>query len=350
MKDKLLNKLGLTLRFSLSVFCTFLITALIVAAIGYALISSGVIYQIAHRGLFVLMLAILLTSVLIGTAISFMVSPASLRPTRKIIAAMDKLADGDFSARLDISHPPELKRLGDSFNSMAEELGGIELLRTDFINNFSHEFKSPITSIKGFAEILKYGDLTDEERDEYLDIVISESKRLTVMASNVLELSKVETQTILSEITDFDLGEQIRYCILLLEPKWEKKGLAFSADMQDVVCRGDYELLSQVWINLMDNAIKFTPEGGAVDITLKQDEKNAVVTIKDSGCGIPEEAISRVFDKFYQVNISRSTEGNGLGLTLVKRIIELHGGTIYCRSKPGEGTEFEVRLAARINN
>lgn len=344
-REKTHSRLGLTLWFSMMMFCILLVTTFIVAIILYILMSNGLISLSDHRGLYIPII-VLLSCVLVGTAVSFLAGPVSLKPTRKIITAMNRLASGDFSARLELGRPqlPELKKLADSFNGMAEELGSIELLRTDFINNFSHEFKTPITSIKGFAEILKYEDLTPEERNEYLDIVISESRRLADMASNVLELSKVETQTILSDKTRFDLGEQIRYCILLLEPKWDKKGLSFSADMQDVYCLGDYELLSQVWINLMDNAIKFTPEGGSVDITLKSEGNVVELTVKDSGCGIPEQAQSRIFDKFYQANTSHSTEGNGLGLTLAKRIVKLHGGEITCRSTPGEGTEFVVKL------
>jgi signal transduction histidine kinase len=229
---------------------------------------------------------------------------------------------------------------------MAEELGGIEILRTDFINNFSHEFRTPIVSIKGFAEILKDDELSKEERNEYLDIVIEESTRLTVLASNVLNLSKVEAQTILTDRQPFNVGEQIRQCVLLLHSKLEKKDISFTANVQDYKVLGNKEMLNQVWLNLLDNAIKFTPEHGEIGVTMRQIEDKVEITFRDNGAGISHNALPRVFDKFYQQDTSHSTAGNGLGLTIVRKIIELHNGTITCDSAPLQGTTFTMLLPA----
>jgi len=344
MKHKLRNRIGLTLLFSVVIFLTFLISASIVAWIGFLTIRIGGMEQLGGFGRFSLILIVLLASVIIGTIISPILGRIALAPIRKVIAAINRLADGDFTTRLSVGGPPEIRELSNSFNRMAEELGSIELLRTDFINNFSHEFKTPIMSIKGFAEMLKYGDLTEEERNEYLDIVIKESNRLATLATNVLDLSKIEKQTILSDRQEFDLGEQLRRCILMLESKWVQKQLSLSVEIQDVKYIGNEDLLGQVWLNLLDNAVKFTPEGGDISILLEREAENAVFVIHDNGTGISEEAMSHIYEKFYQGDTSHATAGNGLGLTLAKKVIELHGGSIACRSTLCEGTEFTVLL------
>lgn len=343
-KPRLMQRIGLTITFAFVVFLIFLITNIIVGSLSYLLYERGLATITHKRDVSILVFTVLAACTIVGLVVSLMIGSLSLKSTREFIQGMSRLADGDFSVRLDIRRPGEMRTLAVNFNIMAEELGGIELLRTDFVNNFSHEFKTPIMSIKGFAEMLKYEDLTKAERDEYLDIVISEAGRLAEIASNVLDLSKVEAQTVLTETEPFDLAEQIRHCILLLEAKWEEKKLDFSAEMEDITCVGNEELLSQVWINLMDNAIKFTPEGGSVTVILRKAGDDIVVKIRDSGCGIPENAQKKIFDKFYQADSSRATKGNGLGLTLSKRIIALHGGDISCESMPGEWTEFTVLL------
>lgn len=344
MKHSLQKRIGLSLIFSLAVFVTFVITAFIVAITGFFIISSGAAESFSSHNGFIGIVVILLASIMVGTFVSPIMGHVALKPIRKAIAATNQLAGGDFSTRLDITHPPEFRVLADSFNRMAEELGGIELLRTDFVNNFSHEFKTPIVSIKGFAEMLKSNELTQEERDEYLDIVIGESSRLATLATNVLNLSKVENQTILSDRQIFNLGEQIRRCILMLESKWEQKKLSFSIYVQDIRCLGNEELLSQVWLNLLDNALKFTPEGGKISVTLGMESERAKFILCDNGTGISADAAAHIFDKFYQADTSHAMSGNGLGLTLAKRIIELHAGSIECKSKLGEGTEFTVLL------
>ncbi|KAI7256618.1 hypothetical protein KC345_g10955 [Hortaea werneckii] len=294
----------------------------------------------------VLTLIILIACIIIGTVTSGLASRRMLKSIRTFIDATNQLAGGDFSTRLRLNNPPEFKILSANFNRMADELGGIEILRTDFVNNFSHEFRTPIVSIKGFAEILKDDELSKDERNEYLDIVIEESSRLATLASNVLNLSKVEAQTILTDRLPFNVGEQIRQCVLLLHPKLTKKDISLQANVQDYEVLGNKEMLSQVWLNLLDNAIKFTPEHGEIEISMRQDRINIEITFRDNGTGISAAALPRVFDKFYQQDTSHSSAGNGLGLTIVRKITQLHGGTIRCDSVPMQGTTFTLLLPA----
>lgn len=346
MKKVRFNRIGLTIAFSFLTFSIFVITAVIISFIVLLSVKTGLIDISQPHSRIFFMLIPLLFSVAIGTMVSFITGPVFLKPIRKIIDATNKLARGDFSVRLNITRTPELVELSESFNQMAEELGGIEVLRSDFVNNFSHEFKTPIVSIKGFAEILKHDDLTKEERDEYLDIIIDESVRLASLATNVLYMSKIETQSILTERYDFNAGEHLRQCILLLESKFSKKNIEITADIQDFNIRGNKEMLSQVWVNLLDNAIKFSHEEGTVEVVLRQESSEAVAIIKDSGCGIDENSKKHIFDKFYQADTSHATSGNGIGLTVAKKIIDLHGGTITFESEPHRGTAFCVRLPA----
>jgi len=335
------GRLILPVLFSVIVFIIFLITSAIIMLVSVILLQSGAINlaKLSRQEPIVPFALMLLLSILIGTVVSFIISRIPLRPIRRVIDAINRLAAGDFSVRLSTTTAPTFRELVESFNRMAEELGGIELLRTDFINNFSHEFKTPIVSIKGFAEELKHDDLSKEQRDEYLDIIIAESSRLASLATNVLNLSKIEQQVILTDQKAFNLTEQVRRCILLFENKWEKKHISLNVEMEELSYTGSEELLNQIWLNLID-----TPQGGVIGIRLSKSGDALQFVIADDGCGISEEALSRVFDKFYQADPARAGSGNGIGLTVAKRIAELHGGTISCRSQEGVGTEFTVTL------
>ena len=238
-----------------------------------------------------------------------------------------------------------MKELADSFNKMAEELENTEMLRSEFINNFSHEFKTPIVSIAGFAKLLKRGDLTEEQREEYLDIIEEESLRLSRMATNVLNLTRVENQAILTNVTEFNLSEQLRGCVLLLERKWEKKGLSFQLEFGEYMISANEELLREVWINLLDNAIKFSPDGAVIEVEIREYDGTIWVSVANMGSVIPEESIEKIFHKFYQVDESHSLEGSGVGLAIVKRVLTLYQGSISVRS--GEGrTVFTAELPA----
>ena len=321
-----------------------LITTVITGVLMYISFALGILNEKNITDIMVLPIITLVSCILIGVVVSACSSRAVLKNVREFIEATDKLSRGDFSARLNIRKPPEFRILSKNFNTMAEELGSIEVLRTDFINNFSHEFKTPIISIKGFAEILKDDDLSKEERNEYLDIIIEESKRLTSLATNVLNLSKIETQAILKEKQMFNIGEQIRQSILLLDSKFQSKNISLDINIEDCNIYANKKMLNQVWLNLLYNAIKFNNENGLVSVNMKKKEKEILITIIDSGIGISKEVVSKIFDKFYQEDTSHSTKGNGLGLTIVKKIIELHGGTIECESIVSKGTKFTIIL------
>ncbi len=344
MKERPFHKVGLTILFSLVVLVIFLITGLLVVLMGLLAIHTGALNHFGLRTEFPVLLAALVASVIIGTAVSLVVGRIPLRPVRDMINATNKLAGGDFSARISANFTPELRELRDSFNRMAEELGSIELLRRDFINNFSHEFKTPIVSIKGFAELLKAGDLPMAERAEYLDIIVRESTRLTTLATNVLNLSKVGNQVILTDRKAYELSEQVRRCILTLQAVWEHKDIQFELEMEEVRVTANEELLSQVWLNLIDNAVKFSPQGGRIEVRLAREGTRVSVAVRDHGTGVDEKDLPHIFEQYYKGEASRSAPGNGLGLALCQRITALHGGEIRCDSQPGSGTEFTVRL------
>ena len=287
---------------------------------------------------------LLLTSLLAGVALTVIASRVPLKPVRQLIAAINELADGNFHVRIHLDLTQEFVKLSESFNRMAQELENTELLRSDFINNFSHEFKTPIVSLRGFAKILKSDTLTREERDEYLDIIISESNRLSQLSTNVLNLSKIEKMSILSDMESFDLSEEVRQSVLLLESKWQKKDLELFIDMDELEYRGNKALLNQVWINLIDNAIKFSPQNGKIKLKLHRKKDQVVFQILDNGCGMDEETKNHIFDRFYQGDSSHTAEGNGIGLTVVEKIVHLHKGQIRVVSEAGIGTTFTVNL------
>ena len=288
-----------------------------------------------------------LISLPVGAVIAFSVTNIPLQPLRVLIERMHALANGQFGTRLQprglLWRYPAYKELSDTFNTLAEELEDTELLRSDFINNFSHEFKTPIVSIAGFAKLLQRGNLTEEQRQEYLEIIENESMRLSYMATNVLNLTKVENQAILTDLTEFNLAEQIRDCILLLINKWEAKQLDLRLEMDELYIHASEELLKQVWINLLHNAIKFTPEGGLIEVSTHDQGGAIAVSITNHGSEIPPEAMDRIFNKFYQADESHAAEGNGVGLAIVKRVTELHNGTVTVTSE-NNVTTFTVTL------
>lgn len=324
-------------------------TVLVALAGLLVLVQTGVItvewIENLNTGRMILLLAAVDT--FIGFAVVITATTIPLRPVSNLIRQMNRLASGDFEARLKfgrlLTSHPAFAELTDSFNKMAEELGNTEMLRNDFINNFSHEFKTPIVSVAGFAKVLKRGGLTPEQQAEYLNIIEAESLRLSYMATNVLNLTRIENQSILTNVSRFNLSEQIRSCILLLEHKWAPKELEWKLDFGEHEAEGNEELLKQVWINLIDNAVKFSAEGDTVEIRLAETEQEIEVSVINSGPTIPEEAQEKIFNKFYQADESHSSEGNGVGLAIVKRVMQLHGGRTMVHSEGGI-TEFAVGL------
>lgn len=271
------------------------------------------------------------------------------KPIRRIAESARQIAGGDFTVRLQPirkdGKKDEIEVLIEDFNKMAEELSTIETLKTDFISNVSHELKSPLSVIQSYATAIQDDTLTSEVRRNYGKIIVEAAKKLSELVTNILKINKLENQEIFPVAEPYALGEQLRECVLGFEELWEKKNISFIGDdIDDVVVSYDKTLIQLVWNNLISNAIKFTDEGGEVDISLKNTDNFAVVTIKDTGCGMSEETAARIFDKFYQGDTSHSTEGNGLGLTLVKKVIDIIDGKISVTSKLNEGTVFTVKL------
>ena len=277
---------------------------------------------------------------------TFLISRYPMKPVNNLLDIMKRLASGDFTVRIKIPKPwdkhPGIVELSDSFNKMAEELQGTEMLRSDFINNFSHEFKTPIVSIAGFAKLLKHEQLTPQQA-EYVKIIEEESLRLSAMATNVLNMTKVENQSILTDVSTYNLSEQLRSCILLLSSKWEKKEIEFSIDFQEHDITGNEELLKHVWINLIDNAVKFSPRNGNVTVSIADYIGFVEVSIINKGIEIAPEHQQKIFNKFYQADESHSTQGNGVGLAIVKKVVDLHEGMVTVHSENGV-TMFSVRL------
>ncbi len=287
----------------------------------------------------------LLCTVIDGVRRKFMVE----RPVRRIVEGASRLMQGDFSARIEPWHGID-ERSGfdtiiDYFNRMAEELSGVETLRTDFIANVSHELKTPLAVMQNYGTLLQAPELPNEQRLEYARAITEQSRRLADLISNILKLDRLENQQIYPAAKRYDLGEQLAECLLQFEDTWEKKSIDIQTDLEEeIYVESDEELLSLVWNNLFSNALKFTEPGGTVSLTLRAEENYALVTVSDTGCGIPPEVGKHIFEKFYQGDTSHATQGNGLGLALVRRVVDIVGGDISVESEAGKGSAFTVKI------
>ena len=290
-----------------------------------------------------------LVSVILGGVLSIATCNFFIKKIRRLSQGMKEISKGNFKARLNENDKDGVKtefgEIERTFNQMASDLDGIEMFRNDFINNFSHEFKTPIVSIRGFAKQLRNENLPEETKKEYVDIIVSESTRLANMSSNILLLTKLENQQIVSEKTMFSLDEQIRSSILLLDKEWGDKNIEFNLDnISDIKYNFNEEMLSHVWINLISNAIKFSKEGGTITISLLEDNDFVKFKIRDDGIGMSDDVKVRIFEKFYQGDKSHNSGGNGIGLNIASRIVALAGGSIEVESEINHGSEFTVIL------
>ena len=332
------------LGFILGTAIVLLVTILILLLVIYILVENNLIIDetiVDYEWLVILLFV--LSSVIIGSLLSFIYSRIFLAPINKLLNGMSRLTQGDYDTRVSLDKYESMKELQDSFNNLANELQNIEILRSDFINNFSHELKTPIVSISGLVKLMRSGKLSKEKEKEYLAIIEEEIDRLSSMTTNVLTLSKIENQSILREKTKYNISEQIRTCIVLLEKKWSKKNLDLILDFDEYYIEANNELMKQVFINLIDNAIKFSFDNKELVITILEKKNSIVVNIIDEGVEIKEENIEKIFNKFYQVDGSEFTEGNGIGLSIVKHIVELHNGKISAYSKNNK-TTFTLEL------
>ena len=270
------------------------------------------------------------------------------RPVRVITDAAEKIMQGDFSVRIKPMHGAGMEginRIADAVNAMAQELGSVETLRTDFIANVSHEMKTPLAVMQNYGTLLQTEELSCEKRMEYAKGITDASRRLADMMTNILKLNRLENQQIYPQAVEYDLGEQLCECLLQYESVWEQGEIDIETDIaENVRVRADAELLSLVWNNLFSNAFKFTGAGGTVSVSLTATEHHATVRVKDTGCGMSPEVGAHIFEKFYQGDTSRSVQGNGLGLALVRRVIDILQGEISVESAVGVGTTFTVRV------
>ena len=270
------------------------------------------------------------------------------RPVKLITEATERIMQGDFAVRVSPMHGAGMEgfnQIGLAINAMAKELSGTETLRTDFIANVSHELKTPLAVMGNYATMLQRPGITEEEKNDYAKAISEAARKLAQLITNILKLNKLENQQIFPQPKEFDLGEQLCECLLVFEDAWEAKNLEIETDIEeDVRIKSDPELLYLVWNNLISNAVKFTPEGGTIGLSLKTEDSSVVVQVRDTGCGMKPEVGQHIFEKFYQGDTSHATQGNGLGLALVKRVVDILNGEIGVRSVYGEGSTFTVKF------
>ena len=316
------GKLKLNFRAKMNLLTTGLIFVLLLLS---TFLGNGIMILLIHHGFInagppssqiPLLIQTGIISIIIGTLITLSISHLPLKPLHTLVEAIHQVSTGNYDVKIHLEHPAEFREVSDCFNHMTEELSCTEMLRSDFINNFSHEFKTPIVSVLGFAKLL----------------------------TTILDLSRIESLSSLSGQTTFSLSEQIREAILLLEYKWSQKHLKLDLNLEELDILADEALLKQVWINLLDNGIKFSPEFGKLSVSLHTKDGTCIVKVQDHGPGMDQATSDLIFTKFYQGDTSHQSEGNGLGLALVKKIIELHRGTVTVESNTGKGSTFIVVL------
>jgi signal transduction histidine kinase len=312
--------------------------------------SMGLVFSEENIGAAakVTFLNVLLLTFLFGTIDHIRRKVMVDRPVKIITNATEKIMQGDFSVRIAPMHGAGMEgfnQIGRAINAMAQELSGTETLRTDFIANVSHELKTPLAVMGNYATMLQRPGITPDERNEYAKAISEAARKLAQLITNILKLNKLENQQIFPQPQEFDLGEQLCQCLLNFEDAWEAKDLEIETEIEDDVrIKSDPELLSLVWNNLISNAVKFTPNGGRISVSLKTDGNTVTVQIRDTGCGMKAEVGQHIFEKFYQGDTSHATQGNGLGLALVKRVVDILNGEIGVQSVYGQGSTFTVKF------
>lgn len=343
-------------RFPVSLFVIYLVVVLLMSGIHSGLIVLG--YFVKYNGLIQIVVPMAYWSMVAVGLTLFARSKMKKvyeKPMQMLAEATGKVAKGDFSVYVPVLHTSDrldyLDVMIQDFNKMVEELGSIETMKTDFIYNVSHEMKTPIAVIKNYAELLKMDNLSDEQRKMYAASIEEASVRLSDLIVNILKLNKLENQKIMPEPETYDLCRQLCDCAIQFEDRWEKKEIELEMDIEDAaMIQADAQLMELVWNNLLSNAIKFTEPGGTIRIQQTSDDKQIKVAVSDTGCGMNRETVAHIFDKFYQEDTSHSTEGNGLGLALVKRVLQLVDGEIEVTSELGVGSTFTVTLPVSVEN
>lgn len=336
--------------FNIQIFFTFVVMAEILVTVAAAaelasLLGSALDVSLRPRTL----LWLIFFSFIIGAVCAFLVNRIIFAPVKRLSESMRRVAEGNFGLKLETKSPiTEIKDIYQSFNLMEKQLAATEILQTDFVSNVSHEFKTPISAIEGYATLLQDEALTDAQRREYAQRILLNTGRLSHLAGNILLLSRVDNQAIQAPGRMFLLDEQIRQTIVLLEPRWSEKDIEFDVELDNAEFTGDENMLMHVWSNLIGNAIKFSPRGGVLAMRLRHENDGLIFTLDDQGPGIEPKAMTHIFEKFYQGDGSHRQEGNGLGLTLVKRILDRCGGQVWAENLPGGGCRFSVRLKSYV--
>lgn len=340
MKKELTPRVTLRVKFFLICMAEFVVVVLLSELAGWFLRRwLGVTLSIP------IFVWAILFSIVVGGAITKFITRFFIDPITQLGKAMKEVADGNFQVTAQCrSRLKDVNDIYDSFNLMVKELAATETLQTDFISNVSHEFKTPINAIEGYASLLQDHQQSQDEQDAYIEKILFNTHRLSTLTGNILLLSKINNQSIHPQRTVFRLDEQVRQAIVALEQKWTEKDIDFDVELDKISYSGYESLLLHVWSNLIDNAIKFDPQGGMITLRLRQVEGTAVFTIDDNGPGVAPEEQERIFHKFYQSDNSHVMDGNGLGLPLVKKIVEFSGGTVTLENLPEAGCRFTVRL------
>lgn len=336
-------------RIVLAFFWVMISTCILMAVSIYVMVRFRLWDHIPPLTISFLMF-VALTSIICGSIISLFVVHHALNPVRELSKAMQKVSHGDYTVTLNPRlHKGEIGELYEDFNQMVRELNSTETLHSDFISNVSHEFKTPLAAISGYATLLQDDSLLPEERNEYISIIIQSTKELSRMTGNILNLSRLENQTVICEKELFRVDEQIRQSILRMEPIWTSKNININPELDNITWYGNMELTAHIWNNLLDNAVKFTPQGGEINISAHMTDEGLAVTFQDTGIGMTPEVQAHVFDKFYQGDTSHKKKGNGLGLALVRRIVTLYGGSIQLESYPDFGSTFKILLPPKAS-
>ena len=332
---------------------TFISSCIISTAITIGAIKIFYKEAITYEKLVLVCILILVLALIIAWFSLWVGAGHLTKPLIDVSNTVKQVAEGNFKVNIkrrdttkcEYEYINEVDELAKNVNKMVAELDGMDYMRKDFMSNVSHEIKTPIAAITGFTEILLDGSIDESERQEYLEVINKESMRISRLCENMLHMSRLDSQVIVTNLQKIRLDEQLRKCIILLSEKWSDKEIDFSIDLEKVSILSDYDMLQQVWINLIDNAIKYSRENCKIDISVKRlNDKSVKVSISDNGIGIEEGKLHRIFDKFYQCEESHKKSGSGLGLSISKRIVELLNGTIECKSKKDSGTTFEVTL------
>lgn len=332
---------------------TFISSCIISTAITIGAIKIFYKEAITYEKLVLVCILILVLALIIAWFSLWVGAGHLTKPLIDVSNTVKQVAEGNFKVNIkrrdttkcEYEYINEVDELAKNVNKMVAELDGMDYMRKDFMSNVSHEIKTPIAAIIGFTEILLDGSIDESERQEYLEVINKESMRISRLCENMLHMSRLDSQVIVANLQKIRLDEQLRKCIILLSEKWSNKEIDFSIDLEEVSILSDYDMLQQVWINLIDNAIKYSRENCKIDISVKRlNDKSVKVSISDNGIGIEEGKLHRIFDKFYQCEESHKKSGSGLGLSISKRIVELLNGTIECKSKKDSGTTFEVTL------